>query len=145
MAQGDMHFYNNFFEQLMKGEINLNTGGDAIRVALVDGYTPDPDNHDTWNDISGNECEGSGYTSGGELLGSQVVTQDDTNNRGKFSAADIPWIALDTGSTPSHVILYDVTAGNILICAIENTKATNGGNWTWRWPSGLVFYLYQGA
>lgn len=137
MAEGDGAIYNNFKEQVMEGVFNLLT--DTIKVALVTGYTPDIDVHDDWADVSANEESGTGYTAGGETLGSVTVTQDDTNDRGVFDGADVTWTGLDVG-TPSHAIMYDDThASDLLIAYWEVTTASNGGDYTLQWnASGII-------
>ena len=137
MAEGDGAIYNNFKEQVMEGEFNLLT--DVIKVALVTGYTPDIDTHTAWADVSANEESGTGYTAGGETLGSVTVTQDDTNDRGVFDGADVTWTGLDVG-TPSHAIMYDDThASDLLIAYWEVTTASNGGDYTLQWnASGII-------
>lgn len=138
MAEGDGLIFNNFKEAVMEGAFNLLT--DTIKVALVTGYTPDIDVHDEWSDISANEESGAGYTAGGETLGTPTVTQDDTNDRGVFDGDDVPWTGLDVG-TPSHAIMYSVTAGNLLIACWELGRATNGGDYTLQWNADGIILL----
>ena len=136
MAEGDGAIYNNFKEQVMEGVFNLASGGDTLKVALVTGYAPDIDTHTAWSDASGSEVTGTGYSAGGVTLTSQDVTQDNTNDRGIFDAADVTWTGLNiagTSASPSHAILYDdtVTApSDALIAYWEVTTATNGGDYT---------------
>jgi len=81
--------YNSFKKKIMDGSIDLDT--DTIKVALVtSSYTPVQDTHDFFDDVT-NEVSGTGYTAGGATLGSKTVTQDDTNDRGVFDAADTSW------------------------------------------------------
>lgn len=141
MAEGDGAIYNNFKEQVMEGIFNMASGGDTLKVALVTGYTPNIDTHTVWADASAAEESGSGYSAGGETLTSQDVTQDNTNNRGIFDAADVTWTGLDVG-TPSHAILYDdtpTTPADPLIAYWEITTASNGGNYTLQWNAvGII-------
>lgn len=141
MPEGDGAIYNNFKEQVMEGVFNLASGGHTLRVALVTGYTPDIDTHTVWTDVSANEESGTGYSAGGATLTSQDVTQDNTNNRGVFDAADVTWTGLDVG-TPSHAVLYDDTPtspADPLIAYWEVTTPTNGGDYTLQWnASGII-------
>lgn len=140
MAEGDGYIYNNFKEQVMEGAFNLLT--DTIKVALVTAHSPDIDAHDDWTDASGDEESGTGYTAGGETLGSVTVTQDDANDRGIFDGADVTWTGLDVG-TPSHAIMYDDTiaapVADLLIAYWEVTTASNGGDYTLQWnATGII-------
>jgi len=139
MAEGDGALYNDFKEQLLLGTIDL--VDDVIKLILVTGHTPDIDTHDQYSDVSGDEESGTGYTAGGETLGSKVVTQDNTNDRADFDAADVLWTGLDVG-TPSHAIMYDDThASDALIGYWEITTASNGGNYTVQWHADGILLL----
>jgi len=139
MAEGDGALYNDFKEQLLLGTIDL--VDDVIKLILVTGHTPDIDIHDQYSDVSGDEESGTGYTAGGETLGSKVVTQDNTNDRADFDAADVLWTGLDVG-TPSHAIMYDDThASDALIGYWEITTASNGGNYTVQWHADGILLL----
>lgn len=64
---------------------------DDIWVMLVDSsYVPNPDTHKFRSDVTG-EVTGSGYTAGGADFGVITVTEDDTNNRALWDAADPVW------------------------------------------------------
>ena len=128
MAEGDGTIFVNFKEQVMEGVFDLSSGSDVLKVALVTGWTPDINNHSNWTDASNSEESGTGYTAGGASLAGQDVTQDDASDRGVFDATDVTWTGLDVG-TPSHAVLYDVTAGSLLIAAWEITTASNGGDY----------------
>lgn len=148
MAQGDGFVYNNFKEQVLLGKYNLGNGGDALKVTLHTGYTPNIDTHQVRADVSATEYgTGSGYTAGGKTLGSQAVTQDDTNDRAKFDAADVTWTALGplSPATPSHLILWDDTPtspADPLIAYWElGTTATNGGDYTIAWHADGIMLV----
>lgn len=142
MAQGNGVIYNNFKEQVMEGEFDLASGADAIKVALVSsGYTPNIDTHTQWSDASGSELSGTGYTAGGETLGSQDVTQDNTNDLGKFDGANVTWTGLDAG-TPAYCVMYDDThASDLLLAYWEVTTASNGGDYTLAWHADGIITL----
>lgn len=131
MAEGNGSLYVNFAEQLMLGTIDL--VDDDIRGGILVGHTPDINTDEKWSDVSGDEVSGSGYTAGGELLTSKTVTQDDSNNRAVYDAADLTWASLNAGAH-SHAIMYDDTpSDNWLIGYWELTTASNGGNYTLQW------------
>jgi hypothetical protein len=150
MAQGDGFIYNNFKEQVMEGIFNLASGGDTLQVTLHTSYTPDIDAQGVWADTGVSTTEygsGSGYTAGGETLGSQDVTQDNTNDRGAFDGADVTWTSLGplSPATPGHVILWDDTPtspADPLIAYWElGTTATNGGDYTLQWGTDGIILL----
>ena len=142
MAQGDGYIYNKAKQRILAGEIDLD--GHTIKLALVQGYTPNIDTHLNWSDVSSAECAGTNYTAGGKALTTLAVTVDNTNDLGKFDADDVTWTALrlttPANGTPSHCILYDDThVNNALIAYWELTTATNGGDYTVQWnASGIV-------
>lgn len=146
MAQGDGLIYNNFKEQVMEGVFNLASGGHTLKQTLHTGYTPNIDTQTVWADVSATEYgTAAGYTAGGKTLASQDVTQDNTNDRGVFDAADLTWTALGplTPATPSHTILWDDTPtspADPLICEWElGTTATNGGDYSLAYgASGII-------
>lgn len=141
MAEGDGALYNEFKKEVLSGTINLANGGHTIKVVLVTGHTPDIDNHTGYSSISGDEESGTGYTAGGETLGSQAVTKDNTNDLGKFDGTDVTWSGLDVG-TPSHTIMYDDThATDCLIAYWELETASNGGDYTLQWHTDGIIAL----
>ena len=148
MAEGDGFIYNNFKEQVMEGIFNLATAGDALRLILVSGHSPNIDTHTIYTDVSGDEYStADGYTLTGELLAGQDVTQNDTADRGEFDATDVTWTSLGplTPAQPTHTILYDdtpTTPVDPLIAYWElGDTATNGGNYTISWGTNGIILL----
>jgi hypothetical protein len=137
MAEGDGAIYNKFKERLLEGEIDL--VDDTVKVGLVTGHSPDIDAHEDWADVSGDEESGTGYTAGGETLGSKAVDFDSGTDTATFDGADVTWSGLDVG-TPSHAIMYsDTHASDALIAYWELTTASNGGDYTLQWnASGII-------
>ena len=139
MAQGDGALYNEFKEELLLGNIDMD--GHTFKVMLVTGYTPNIDSHNGYSDVSAQEESGTGYTAGGATLAGKTVTKDTTNDRAKFDADDVTWTGLNVG-TPSHAILYDDThASKTLVAYWEVTTATNGGNYTLQFGANGVLLL----
>jgi hypothetical protein len=137
--------YNNFKHQVMEGVFNLLT--DTVKVGLLNAYTPNIDTHTTWAEaIAGatGECAGSGYTAGGETLGSKTVVLDSANDRGVFDGANVTWTALllstPASHLPSHAVMYSTTASNLLIAYwVLGTTVTNGGDYTLAWnATGII-------
>lgn len=155
MAEGDGHIYRTFKEDVMAGLHDLDAGGDTIRVALVSGYSLNTVTHNVWADVSASEVTGTGYTSPGEILAGQTVTETGTGTgttgeRGKWDATDETWTGLNIGGTsgaPSHAIVYNDTPtspADPLIGAWEVTTTSNGGNYTLSWAGAGLLILYGG-
>lgn len=141
MAEGDGTVYNNFKEQLMLGTVDLSS--DTLKLMLVTGHTLDIDSDAAYTDVSGDEESGTGYSAGGETINasSQSVTQDNSNDRAVFDAADVTWSGLDVG-TPNYAILYDDTPSpTVLIAAWEIATASNGGDYTIQWNASGILLL----
>ena len=148
MAEGDTTIYNQFKAGILRGEYDLATGGDLLKITLHNGYTPDIDTDILWADVSATEyTTADGYTAGGKTLASQTVTQDDTGDRGLFDADDVAWAALGplTPAMPSHAIVWDdgqTVPADPLICYIElGTTAPNGATYNIAFsssPAGIV-------
>lgn len=150
MAEGDGFIYNNFKEQVMEGIFNLASGGHSIITTLHTGYTPNIDTHALWADSGVSSTEygtAGGYTAGGKTLAGQDVTQDDSNDRGKYDATDETWTTLGplSPATPSHALHWDTTPtspADPLICYfVLGSTATNGGNYTLQWGTNGIILL----
>ena len=144
MAQGDGAIYNKAKVRILSGEMNLASGGNSLKVALVYGYTPNIDTHENWADVSASQVSGTNYAAGGVAVTGQAVTQDNTNDNAKFDINDPAWTSLTittpANATPSHAILYnDTHANDALICYWEVTTVTNGGNYTLQINTAGVF------
>ena len=141
MASG---VYNRMKANLMNKLVSLANAGDVIKVALLDtNHVFDADNN-VFTDISANELSssGTGYTSGGETLANQLVTQDDTNDLAKFDADDVQW--LTATFTAFHAVIYDDTlAGDDLIGSIDfgGAKTVTGGTFTIAWNANGILRL----
>ena len=127
MAAGDGHVVNNFKEQLLLGAINCVT--DAFKIALyTDAYSSTQIDGAAPAYTTTNEVVASGYTAGGESIGTPVVTQDDTNDRASWDD-DVTWTSLGT-ATIQRAILYDVTVSNYHCIIWEIGTNSNGGDYT---------------
>ena len=108
----------------------LDLVNDIFRVALHDTAINSPDGASTaW--VSTNQISGSGYTTGGATVAVPVVTQDDTNNWGKWddSGANITWSSL-AANTILEAQLYDDTVSDYLLIMWEIATNSNGGDYT---------------
>lgn len=132
--------YNSFKKHIMNGGIDLDS--DTIRVALVtDSYTPDQDTHEYFDDVT-NEVVGTGYTADGAALANKAVTQDNTNNVGKFDADDTEWTTA-TVTARAAVIYKDTgdpaTAPLIRYEDFGEDKSTTGTTFKITWnASGIL-------
>lgn len=146
MAEGDVTVYNDFKEQLFLKVHDMDT--DAITITLHTSYTPNIDTHQVWADVSSTQYgSGSGYTAGGQTLDSLSVTQDNTNDRALWDAANEVFSSLGplSPATPSHAIIWNNTPtspADPLICYVTlGTTATNGGDYTFAWSSSPAAIL----
>jgi hypothetical protein len=127
MAEGDASVHNNFKEQLMKKVIDC--VNDTFKIALYTAtYTWSADGADTAYSAT-NEISAANYTAAGKALTGCAVTQDDTNNWGKWDADDCEWTSLGACS-PRHAVLYDdTTATKWVLVHWELATDANGGNY----------------
>lgn len=81
--------------------------------AALSSSTHVPTKDDTFYDDGGaddlldGELSGTGYTAGGDALGSQTVAYDAANDRVEFDAADAAWTGLDAGTIAQITVLKD--------------------------------------
>lgn len=113
-------------------------GTTAVGVALVTStYVPNAD-HNFVSDLT-NELSGGNYARV-TTIGSQSVTEDDTNDRADVEGAKVTFTSLQAAAgTPQYAIVYDNTNGTDatrdLLCWIDlGTPATpDGNNYEIRW------------
>lgn len=111
---------------------------DAIQVALTtDGYTPNQDTHDFFDDVTNELGTANGYTAGGLVLANKTIAT--TNNvLAADNTVDPAWT---TGAgetlTARRAVYYENTAGapgtDPLICWVDfgvDESASNGGTFT---------------
>jgi hypothetical protein len=129
MAEGDATVMNNFKEQLLLKQIDCDT--DSFKVALYSVALASPDGADVAYSAT-NEISGSGYTAGGAAVSTPVVSQDDTNNWGKWDddGSNITWSSL-AANTILEARLYDDTTATKWVCILwEIATNSNGGDYT---------------
>lgn len=112
---------------------------DTIKARLVaSSFTPNKD-----------DIVMTGYTAIGtdQTLGSKTRTEDTSNDRIVYDAADSTWTAVAGGSTIGWVAIYKFVtndADSIPIAIIDVADlATNGGDITGPWAATGLFYLQQ--
>lgn len=128
MAEGDAIVMNNFKEQLLLKQIDADT--DTFRVALYSVALASPDGEQSYTTT--NEIVASGYTAGGESIGTPVVTQDDTNNWAKWDddGTDVTWTSLATATILEARLYDDTTTPKHVAILWEIATNSNGGNYT---------------
>lgn len=150
MADG---VYNNLKHGLAAGTIDL--AADTLKVMLVtSGYTFNAD-HDFLdeggaNDLTDHEISVTGYTpgfggAGRKTLASKTFTENDTNDRGEFDAADLVWTTLGSGATiDAAVVIKEITndAASVPLIYFDLTATpTNGGDFTLSFSSTGLLHL----
>lgn len=133
--------YGNFLLKALNKEVDFDT--DTIKVALLSSsYTPDQDAHDYLNDVSTYEVSGTGYTAGGNTLGSKTATYDSANNVVILDAADTTWSS--STITARYAVVYGSTGTSStspLIGFVDfgSDQSSTNGNFTITWDStGIV-------
>jgi len=129
MAEGDAIVLNNFKEQLLLGVIDCDT--DSFKVALYSVAVASPDGAEPVYIVT-NEISGSGYSAGGEVVATPVVSQDDGNDWAKWddNGSYITWTNL-AANTILEATLYDDTTTPKHICIFwEIATNSNGGDYT---------------
>lgn len=90
-------------------DVNLLTG--TVKLSLhTSTYSPDRDAHDFFNDATNELSGGTGYTAGGETLGSKAITYDSASDQVRFDAADVTW-TFSASKTWRYGVGYIDTAG----------------------------------
>lgn len=131
MAEGDCIVTNIFKTYLLEGRIACES--DDFKMALYSVALASPDGSPAYS--ATNEIVASGYTAGGQSAGTCVVSQDDTNNWGKWDddGTDFVWTNLAT-ATILEARLYDDTVTTPTadpVCLLfEIATNSNGGNYT---------------
>lgn len=137
---------------LMTGGLDLDT--DSLKVALMKStYTPSADDN-FMSGISSHECDATNYAggfsgAGRKAVASPTVTEDDTNDKGVFDAADpSTYTALGgaTNNTLRHIVVWkpvtnDTDSPVLFALDFGADKTTNGGDFTVQWAAGGIATL----
>lgn len=132
--------YGNAYVSAFSGLINLPS--DTIKVALcTSAYTPDQDVHDFFNDVTG-EVTGTGYTAGGNTLGTKTLTYNGATNTVTFDAADTVWAS--STITARYAVVYKSTgtaSTSPLIAYVDfgADVSSSAGNFTITWDAAGIF------
>jgi hypothetical protein len=134
--------YGQFLSQALNKEIDWDT--DTIKVALLtNAYTPNQDTHNYYDDVSGNEVSGTGYTGGGVTLTNKTNTYNGASNVIVLDADDVTWSS--STITARYAVVYDASpatnATKPLIGYVEfgSDQSSSNGNFTITWDAtGIV-------
>lgn len=140
------------------GEMPLNLAGDTIGVKLGSddtSYTFSATDGDYTGDIfdggtTATEFSGSGYTRTDGDLSSKTITEDNSNNRAEFDAADVTFSGLDGDAIQFALVDKQVggdwtSSGDDPIVAYITSSdfplTTNGGDVTISWDAEGIVHI----
>lgn len=137
--------FDKFLEKQEIGStVNLDTGGDTIKIMLIDNTRSPVEATDaSMTDIDDNECSGDGYTAGGATLANQDITL--SAGVVKFDADDVTWPQGSSGVTDAYyAVIYKSTgtpANDIPICfsALSGPVGNDTGDLTIQFDSDGIF------
>ena len=115
----------------------------TVKTTLHTAYTFDPDTHDFYNDASASEVTGTGYTAGGNTLGTKTSTYDTATDQIRLDAADTSWASSTISATDANVWVdtagassTDPLYGNVDFGA---TVSTTNGTFQITWDATGIF------
>lgn len=126
---------NSFKQELLGGVHDLDT--DSIRIALIKASPTGSYNGSTTNynniTVNSDEAVGTNYVTGGNTLGSAVITLDGSTAIVDF--ADTTWSSATISS--AGCIIYNATKGNAAIAIIDfgGIKTSTNGDFTVQFPA----------
>lgn len=128
---------------------DVDVTADTIKAAILDnGYTPNQDTDEFWDDVSANEVSGTGYSAGGDTV---TVTVDYTTgtNTVALKVAD-PVVWADSTITGQYVVFYKDTgtAGTSALLGFQDAGediTSSGGDWTFTPNAGGILNAVAGA
>ena len=124
-----------FKAELLGGLHDLDT--DDIKIALIKASPSGTYSAATTNysDVTGNsdEATGTGYSAGGQSLGSPAITTSGTTALVDFADE----VFSDVTTSTDGCIIYNVTEGNRAICVIDfgGTVSASAGDLTIEFPT----------
>ena len=119
-----------FAQELLKGAHNFTTN--TIKLAL---YTANPytTSSTAYSSGSANQVSGTGYTTGGNTLGSPVVANQ--TNVATLTFAQSQWTSATFGA--AFGVIYNNSASDKLVVVLDfgGTKSCSNGTFTITFPS----------
>lgn len=136
---------------ILSGDVDLRD--DTIKVMLLDDEALATKDINFVSEISADELTGSGYTggfggAGRKTLASKVFTENDTDDRAEFDAADVVWTAIDAGSAQMAAVIKEITndGASLVLGFVDITDTmTNGGDLTINWAATGLFRIAHAA
>jgi hypothetical protein len=135
---------------VMSGQLDLDAATGLKFMLLQSSLTP-LRTHNFISDIVSAECSVTGYTggfggAGRKTLASKTVTEDDTNHRGVFDAADPSQYTLGAGNTLRHGAIVeektsDADSPVLFFLDMGADKVTNGGTMDFQFSSNGIAYI----
>lgn len=130
-------------KNLMNGSIDLDT--DTFKVSLhTSSFSPNIDTLDYRDDLT-NEVSSSGYTAGGATLASLVVTAENSNDRGKWDAADASWSGVTL--TARYAVVCKIRGGAasadevVGVYDFGSDITATAGTFTVQWHADGLLYI----
>jgi len=126
---------NSFKQELLGGVHDLDT--DTIKIALIKDAPSGTYNASTTNysnvTVNSDEASGTNYTTGGNTLGSAVITLDGSTAIVDF--ADTTWASATVSA--DGCIIYNASQTNRAIAVIDfgGTKTSTNGDFTVEFPT----------
>jgi hypothetical protein len=140
-------FFNKAKQKILQGDIDLNAA--TIKATLLMSGTDADTNKDAdqIKDLSSlDECDGAGYTAGGETLANKTCKVDDANDRGVFDADDVTFNGISAGTRDLVGCLIYKSSGTqgdsfpIVYLEFASTLNGNGGDITVNFSTDGIFY-----
>jgi hypothetical protein len=118
----------------------LNASDTVKWQPVTDTYTPDFNAHDEEADIT-NEVTGTGYTTGGEALGSPTFTI--ASGVAKLDGTDVSLGSTTLSSIRGVVLFDDTLSGDPLLCAVNfgSDYSTSSGTFAITWNASGIFTI----
>lgn len=130
------------FAAALSNSIALDLGAETYKGALIsNSATPDFDNHDLWNDLSGNEVSGTNWAAGGVALTGTAISCSPTGTL-MLDAADVS-VATTTLTNARAYVWYASALANELICLVNfgADYSTVAGTFAITWAATGVFNI----
>ena len=127
--------YNRFFYNLMVGAVDIDTGGDTVKCALLNNTHSIDKDDDVWSDVSAEEVSGTGYTTGGKTLTiSTHPTSGGTTAYLDFS--DVTWTSASITAAGALIYKDDgATYPAIAVLSFGGDKTSSAGDFTIQFPT----------
>ena len=105
MASGTFQVYQQFIQNVLKGDIDFDTVVWKVMLA-TSAYTPDMDAHDFKNDVTP-EATGTNWAAGGQTT-TATISVDAASNEVRVALSDIS-VATVTLTDGKHAVVYNST------------------------------------